>query len=85
MVELTNITISLLLLTFRLSCSSYLINQTSYQVAPAELEALLLTHHAIADVGVIGVWSERDGSEVPRYVRDRTEHPCRVDTMIHSN
>ncbi|MCT1452690.1 AMP-binding protein [Corynebacterium sp. p3-SID1145] len=40
------------------------IKYKGYQVAPAELEALLLTHDAIADAGVVGV--ERDGLEIPR-------------------
>ncbi|TYR16378.1 AMP-binding protein [Corynebacterium urealyticum] len=40
------------------------IKYKGYQVAPAELEALLLTHDAIADVGVVGV--DRDGLEIPR-------------------
>ena len=32
-----------------------LIKVKGIQVAPAELEALLLDHHAVADVAVIGV------------------------------
>lgn len=35
-----------------------------FQVPPAELEALLLSHPEIADSGVVGVWSEAQGSEV---------------------
>ncbi|MFF3340769.1 4-coumarate--CoA ligase family protein [Streptomyces flavidovirens] len=41
-----------------------LIKYKGFQVAPAELEALLLTHEAIADAAVIGVYDE-DGNEVP--------------------
>lgn len=37
-----------------------------HQVAPAELEALLLTHPQVADVGVIGVQSAEEKVEVPR-------------------
>ncbi len=36
-----------------------------HQVAPAELEALLLTHPAVAEAAVIGVPDERAG-ELPR-------------------
>ncbi|MFD5099599.1 4-coumarate--CoA ligase family protein [Streptomyces albidochromogenes] len=41
-----------------------LIKYKGFQVAPAELEALLLTHEAIADAAVIGV-PDADGNEVP--------------------
>ncbi|WP_144720467.1 AMP-binding protein [Agrococcus jejuensis] len=41
-----------------------LIKHKGYQVAPAELEALLLTHPAVADVAVIGVRTD-DGDEDP--------------------
>ncbi|MHA2788381.1 AMP-binding protein [Corynebacterium sp. S7] len=40
------------------------IKYKGYQVAPAELEALLLTHPDINDAGVVGV--DRDGLEIPR-------------------
>ncbi|MFE4371482.1 4-coumarate--CoA ligase family protein [Streptomyces sp. NPDC056835] len=42
-----------------------LIKYKGFQVAPAELEALLLTHERIADAAVIGVHDE-DGEEVPK-------------------
>ncbi|MFE9411442.1 AMP-binding protein [Streptomyces sp. NPDC006704] len=42
-----------------------LIKYKGFQVAPAELEALLLTHPAIADAAVIGV-TDGDGNEVPK-------------------
>lgn len=35
-------------------------------VPPAELEALLLTHPLVGDVGVIGVFSEDQATELPR-------------------
>ncbi|MFB7499642.1 4-coumarate--CoA ligase family protein [Streptomyces sp. NPDC056161] len=41
-----------------------LIKYKGFQVAPAELEALLLTHPGIADAAVIGV-HDQDGNEVP--------------------
>ncbi|MFF8861543.1 4-coumarate--CoA ligase family protein [Streptomyces sp. NPDC015139] len=41
-----------------------LIKYKGFQVAPAELEALLLTHPGIADAAVIGAYNE-DGNEVP--------------------
>jgi acyl-CoA synthetase (AMP-forming)/AMP-acid ligase II len=42
-----------------------LIKYKGYQVAPAELEALLLTHPQIADAAVIGVTDE-EGGEAPK-------------------
>jgi acyl-CoA synthetase (AMP-forming)/AMP-acid ligase II len=42
-----------------------LIKYKGYQVAPAELEALLLTSPDVADAAVIGVYDER-GDEVPK-------------------
>ena len=42
-----------------------LIKYKGYQVPPAELEALLLTHEKVADVAVIGV-KDADGEEVPK-------------------
>ncbi|GAA3505656.1 hypothetical protein GCM10019016_127690 [Streptomyces prasinosporus] len=41
-----------------------LIKYKGFQVAPAELEALLLTHPGIADAAVVGVRDD-DGNEVP--------------------
>ncbi|WP_037670002.1 4-coumarate--CoA ligase family protein [Streptomyces griseus] len=41
-----------------------LIKYKGFQVAPAELEALLLTHAGIADAAVIGAYDD-DGNEVP--------------------
>ncbi|CAM5741646.1 putative 4-coumarate--CoA ligase 5 [Streptomyces afghaniensis 772] [Streptomyces afghaniensis] len=53
-----------------------LIKYKGFQVAPAELEALLLTHPAIADAAVIGVYDD-DGNEIPHaYVVRR---PDRTD------
>lgn len=52
-----------------------LIKYKGYQVAPAELEAVLLTHEGIADAAVIGV-PDRDGEEVPKaFVTRRDTHP----------
>ncbi|MFH9745409.1 4-coumarate--CoA ligase family protein [Streptomyces anulatus] len=42
-----------------------LIKYKGYQVAPAELEALLLTHEHLADAAVIGVY-DAEGNEVPK-------------------
>ncbi|MEV8128581.1 4-coumarate--CoA ligase family protein [Streptomyces sp. NPDC085944] len=41
-----------------------LIKYKGFQVAPAELEALLLTHPGVADVAVVGEYND-DGNEVP--------------------
>ncbi|MBW0103591.1 AMP-binding protein [Pseudonocardia sp. KRD291] len=42
-----------------------LIKYKGYQVPPAELEALLLTHDKVADAAVIGV-KDADGEEIPK-------------------
>jgi acyl-CoA synthetase (AMP-forming)/AMP-acid ligase II len=42
-----------------------LIKYKGYQVAPAVLEAVLLTHPQIADAAVIGV-NDEDGQEIPK-------------------
>ena len=43
-----------------------LIKYKGYQVAPAELEAVLLTHPEIADAAVIGVRDQESGEELPK-------------------
>lgn len=43
-----------------------LIKYNGFQVAPAELEAMLLKHPKIADVAVIGVVSRERATELPR-------------------
>ena len=43
-----------------------LIKYKGYQVPPAELEAVLLTHPQIADAAVIGVQDAESGEEVPK-------------------
>jgi acyl-coenzyme A synthetase/AMP-(fatty) acid ligase len=45
-----------------------LIKYNGFQVAPAELEALLLAHPAVNDAAVIGVYSEQRATELPRAV-----------------
>ncbi|MFI0981186.1 AMP-binding protein [Streptomyces sp. NPDC021093] len=50
-----------------------LIKYKGFQVAPAELEALLLTHEGIADAAVIGVYDE-DNNEVPKAFVVRQAH-----------
>jgi acyl-CoA synthetase (AMP-forming)/AMP-acid ligase II len=49
-----------------------LIKVNAFQVAPAELEALLLTHPAVADVAVIGRPHERSGEIPIAYVVGRS-------------
>jgi 4-coumarate--CoA ligase len=43
-----------------------LIKYNGFQVAPAQLEDILLGHPAVADVTVIGVYSEERATELPR-------------------
>ncbi|KIJ38473.1 hypothetical protein M422DRAFT_231207 [Sphaerobolus stellatus SS14] len=43
-----------------------LIKYKGFQVPPAELEGILLTHPLIVDAAVIGIWSDDDATEYPR-------------------
>ncbi|WRT67974.1 uncharacterized protein IL334_004948 [Kwoniella shivajii] len=43
-----------------------LIKYKGFQVPPAELEALLLTHPEVTDSGVIGIYSKDQATELPR-------------------
>ncbi|CAH1766328.1 4419_t:CDS:2, partial [Entrophospora sp. SA101] len=42
-----------------------LIKYKVYQVAPAELESVLLTNPIIFDAAVVGIYSEQDAIELP--------------------
>ncbi|CAK9782663.1 acetyl-CoA synthetase-like protein [Cutaneotrichosporon oleaginosum] len=65
-----------------------LIKYKGLQVAPAELEALLLEHPDIVDTGVIGVYDKAQVTELPRaYVvaapgADRARLPAAVDAWV---
>ncbi|KAE8351076.1 hypothetical protein BDV28DRAFT_26531 [Aspergillus coremiiformis] len=50
-----------------------LIKYKGFQVAPAELEGILIDHQTIDDVAVIGIESEAHGTEVPRAYVVRSE------------
>ncbi|KAJ3534681.1 hypothetical protein NM688_g7099 [Phlebia brevispora] len=43
-----------------------LIKYKGFQVAPAELEAILSDHPGVTDSGVVGIFSEEEGTELPR-------------------
>lgn len=43
-----------------------LIKYKGNQIAPAELEALLLAHPKIASAGVVGIYDARQETEIPR-------------------
>lgn len=43
-----------------------LIKYKGFQVAPAELEGLLISHPKINDVAVVGVYNKEQATEVPR-------------------
>ncbi|MEZ0049187.1 acyl-CoA synthetase (AMP-forming)/AMP-acid ligase II [Mycobacterium sp. MAA66] len=60
-----------------------LIKYKGYQVPPAELEAVLLTHPGIADAAVIGVRDPETGEEVPKafVVRQPDAAPTAKDVM----
>ncbi|MGW3989685.1 4-coumarate--CoA ligase family protein [Streptomyces sp. NPDC004830] len=61
-----------------------LIKYKGFQVAPAELEALLLTHPGIADAAVIGTYDD-DGNETPHayVVRQPTAALTEADIMTY--
>ncbi|MEV5848461.1 4-coumarate--CoA ligase family protein [Streptomyces sp. NPDC051985] len=59
-----------------------LIKYKGYQVPPAELEALLLTHPAIVDAAVIGV-TDDDGEEIPKaFVVRRPDTPLTANDVM---
>lgn len=60
-----------------------LIKYKGYQVPPAELEAVLITHPDIADAAVIGVRDPDTGDEVPKafVVRHRDTTPTAQEIM----
>jgi 4-coumarate--CoA ligase len=43
-----------------------LIKYNGFQVAPAQLEGLLLGHPAVSDVAVIGIYNSQQATELPR-------------------
>ena len=69
-----------------------LIKYKGYQVAPAELEALLLQCPGVKDAGVVGVYSEAQATELPRayvvadaspefiaeWIKERVSNPKRL-------
>ncbi|AWW38994.1 MULTISPECIES: 4-coumarate--CoA ligase family protein [Streptomyces] len=62
-----------------------LIKYKGFQVAPAELEALLLTHPGIADAAVVGVYDD-EGNEIPHaYVVRQASAPdlSEGEVMMH--
>ena len=59
-----------------------LIKYKGYQVPPAELEAVLLSHPAIADAAVIGVVND-EGEEVPKaFVVKQAEQELGADEVM---
>jgi len=52
-----------------------------FQVAPAELEALLLTHPSVADAAVIGV-ADNEAGEVPKaFVTLKTDQQATAESI----
>lgn len=63
-----------------------LIKYKGFQVAPAELEGILVTHPDIEDVAVIGVYDESQASELPRaFVVLRTGQGVNNNDNQHNN
>jgi acyl-CoA synthetase (AMP-forming)/AMP-acid ligase II len=59
-----------------------LIKVKGFQVAPAELEAVLRTHPGIADAGVIGVPDERAGERPKAFVVRAGDVPVGADEIL---
>lgn len=60
-----------------------LVKYKGYQIAPAELEALLLTHPAIADAAVVPYNRPEDGEEIPRaFVVQAEGHTVDADEIM---
>ncbi|MFE1952990.1 4-coumarate--CoA ligase family protein [Streptomyces sp. NPDC059524] len=58
-----------------------LIKYKGFQVAPAELEALLLTHDGIADAAVVGA-PDADGNEIPKAFVVRADPALTEDDVL---
>ncbi|MFI7010336.1 4-coumarate--CoA ligase family protein [Streptomyces sp. NPDC050145] len=58
-----------------------LIKYKGFQVAPAELEALLLTHDGIADAAVVGA-TDADGNEIPKAFVVRADPALTEDDVL---
>lgn len=60
-----------------------LIKYKGFQVSPAELEDIILTHPNIADAAVIGIDSHSEATELPRayIVLDTTKRPITGDLV----
>jgi acyl-CoA synthetase (AMP-forming)/AMP-acid ligase II len=59
-----------------------LIKVNAYQVAPAELEGLLLTHPSVADAAVVGEPDERTGEVPVAFVVPRDESGFDADAVM---
>jgi acyl-CoA synthetase (AMP-forming)/AMP-acid ligase II len=59
-----------------------LIKYKGYQVPPAELEAVLLSHDAVADAAVVGVVDTESGEEVPKAFVVRQPDSALTETEV---
>lgn len=59
-----------------------MIKVKGYQVAPAELEELLLSHPDVADAAVIGIPHERHGEAVKAFVVLKADAKATTDDNI---
>ena len=62
-----------------------LIKYKGFQVAPAELEAVILTHDAVADVAVVGIQDEEAGELPKAFVVTKDIRPEDVDDQLAAN
>lgn len=59
-----------------------LIKYKGFQVAPAELEGLLIGHPKIGDACVLGVYEESQATELPRAFLVKSEHAKDLDDLV---
>ncbi|OJJ37954.1 hypothetical protein ASPWEDRAFT_171407 [Aspergillus wentii DTO 134E9] len=64
-----------------------LIKYKGFQLAPSELENILILHPLVQEAAVIGIWSENEATEVPRafvVLKSKTADVCEIAAFVAS-